>query len=154
MLLSKAVSILKRKEKYQSDGPNGKVICSDQLPFIWLWWKMAYKLWFLQEDEVPVVTFWRAEKIRMWLQLPEWPLSLQRQALRFPPLHFSPHNLLCMLLFSHLYVLAHRGSKSCYLKIHGQTMWMWKPRWKENLVIWYTRSQILTWWQLALMEIC
>lgn len=33
-LPSKAVLILKRKEKYQSYGPNGKVICSDQLPFI------------------------------------------------------------------------------------------------------------------------
>lgn len=60
----------KGKEKYQSYGPNGKVICSDQLPFIPVWWKMAYKLWFLQEDRVPVVTFWHAGKNGMQLWFP------------------------------------------------------------------------------------
>lgn len=65
-LPSKAVLILKRKEKCHSYGPNGKVICSDQLPFIWFWWKMTYKWWFRQEDKVLVVTFWHTEKIAVW----------------------------------------------------------------------------------------
>lgn len=39
----KAVLILKRKEKYQSYGLNGKVICGDQVPLIQFWWQMTYK---------------------------------------------------------------------------------------------------------------
>jgi len=35
-LPSKALLTLKMKEKYQSYDPNGKVICSDQLPFTWV----------------------------------------------------------------------------------------------------------------------
>lgn len=69
-LPSKAVLILKRKEKYWSYGPNDKVICGDQLPFIWFSWKMTYKWLFHQEDKVLVVTFWHAEKIAMWLWFP------------------------------------------------------------------------------------
>lgn len=51
-----------KKEKYQNYCPNGSIICSDQLPVIWFWWKMPCREEFLQEDRIPVVTFWHSGK--------------------------------------------------------------------------------------------